>query len=115
MLHQITRFCSNYGSVVVLLSSHTQCTDKHSSKNNHTDLFPQEKNQFASHPLLSPVISIGPIRVIYSILIFVLRGQIWRKSGGGPGGGLVGVQRPGMLIGEIVLIRPSSLQMLGEG
>lgn len=43
------------------------------------------------------------------------------RSGGAaeevPGGvgGLVGLQGPGMLIGKIVLIRPSSLQMLGEG
>lgn len=31
------------------------------------------------------------------------------------GGPLLGLQEPGMLIGKIVLIRPSSLQMLGEG
>lgn len=31
------------------------------------------------------------------------------------GGRLPGLQGPGMLIGKIVLIRPSSLQMLGEG
>lgn len=81
MLHQIRRVCSNCGSVVGLFSSHT---NKHSSKNSHTDLFPLEENQCASHPLLSFVIFIGPIRVIYSILIFVeLRGQIWRSGGGG--------------------------------
>lgn len=31
------------------------------------------------------------------------------------GGGLPGLRGPGMLIGKIVLIRSSSLQMLGEG
>lgn len=30
-------------------------------------------------------------------------------------GGVAGLREPGMLIGKIVLIRPSSLQMLGEG
>lgn len=34
---------------------------------------------------------------------------------GGGGWGVAGLLEPGMLIGKIVLIRPSSLQMLGEG
>lgn len=40
--------------------------------------------------------------------------QHWRRPGGPPAR-LLGLQGPGMLIGKIVLIRPSSLQMLGEG
>lgn len=37
-----------------------------------------------------------------------------RCGGAKERGGLLGLQEPGMLIGKIVLIRPSSLQMLGE-
>lgn len=39
-------------------------------------------------------------------------GKHWRRPGAG---GPPGLQGLGMLIGKIVLIRPSSLQMLGEG
>lgn len=81
----------------------------------HRPWFVRKKNSF-SH--LFSITLIGPVRAVHSVFVITeLRREV--RYGGtveeAHGGRLSGLQGPGMLIGKIVLIRPSSLQMLGEG
>lgn len=105
-----------------LFPSHTRSTDEHTNKHTcknrqlHRFRFLGKKNKLPHIPPLSPVIFNGPVAGLgHTQLLCHCRAEEGVRSGGGLWGGLVGLQGPGMLIGKIVLIRPSSSQMLGEG